>query len=1856
MCEHLEHRLLLTSNVLDYTRADLELMESLKSQGADGLVPYYELQVDKGDKYGELALGVVTGKTASGAAARSFASNIASNLGVDTDGLDDSELEQLAVTLMIHNYESKKARFESGDRKLVLSWSEQLEDHRKGYRDRGLPIDGWTLFAPIGHSGLSENGKQELFQSIVDSSDTGILEDSGIGIGLTFRVVRDFEIERHFGDNLGYTEAQLAQGVWAEAFLIGGAHGGSSAWLSGLSTWYVAKREGFLDQIYGETKRLEPLDVIWVPEAPPVAADPGANGLAIGEYATDSSTTLTQGTLPDGSQFLFERSEKGNYRIVTGDSSEQSGSFVVNSEKDIFVRSESVVSRQRASDGDYEVQLRWRDLVFDTNEIGSLFGTNIGRLIAGDDPFAQIVGGAVGASIVENFAEFAEAVSSSVFAVGLDTPFEQITKSSLGDIVNDSVENVQAASLDALSSLIIAEAAEAIGADGFAGRVFTIAGDTVADQIASNIKSAIDQSKVIDSTVIFENFDSLELVSSFGTALGSYVGGEIADDVIEIDSIAEAISTSVVGTYVGIQGGAIGAAVAGVTGTTGSIATAVSGTIVGELAGTYLGALLLPGVGALIGTVFGQAIGSAIFEFFDGVTNGWFTDLFSPDPLHYVYVTFNEDGSELVFHSDGSKDTTADLRQATYSLNDAYMEAVNDVIDDIGGKVDTSVFSDVHSHAYFGYVHAGNVFGDDDFKVSLGGGPNYVNANGDLAKLIRTGVEYELLKLRFLDGNQVKVRAFEKWQDSVASPATGDGLHSLAKYMQVAEDYGRYLESAPAINALIVSNPNTPFAVQWVSALMQAEAMGLHQPYNVGYDTSADGTCTFRNDFIVTADGNDQVCGGSGSDVIRTHGGDDTVNGGFDDDNIDSGAGNDNVWADTGADHVTAGDGDDVVSGGPGPDALDGGTGIDVLTYSGANTAIHTSLLVGKGFSGEASGDQISNFENLVGTGLGDHLEGNDLANSIYGGQGPDLIEGHAGVDTLFGEGGDDVIRGGRDADRVFGGVGNDQISGGDGDDELAGEGGNDTINGGSGNDRLIGNHPGGVGQDTLIGGPGDDQLEGGSMADSLDGGEGDDTVYAGPGDDTVNGGSGDDQLLGDDGADNIDAGPGADVVFGGKDGDVISGGLGRDLLGGDDGNDTIDGGEDDDEIFGANGDDLLIGGSGNDEIGGEDGHDEIHGNDGDDSIYADGPGWAGNDIVFAGEGNDLVRAGRGEDVIHGGPGNDFIFGEEGRDNIFGNEGEDFINSGEGDDIVNGGADADTILSHAGKDTVQGGPGDDLIFTLGDNDVADGGLGADRIFGDEGRDTLRGSDGDDYVDGGNQNDNVFGGRGNDVVIGGGGDDRVLGDDGDDVVHGDWIPNPNALPNNEQDILSKIQVKPNFSTWGLLYQGEGYTLEGIRNANHEMVVINPAKNSITNAPSSEEFWSPREIELIRNSGKTVFGYVNLAKMGSYLDEWNPTWTDNGIAGGVATSEAPDWIGTVESSSTRLIDFAAEGWHEVVFGRTEQMIRQGFDGTLLDDVLEYYFRVPLEPGTNGFNAAIAETASVMRDFVISLREYADTRMIAHGRNERFQLIVNGAPYILTDAIRSLDIDSNPQSQRYLDAIDAILIENYISRGDQFTVDTTRERFLEEGIPVLSIDTEQVTQQQKVNVITQAVNQGIVPYVTETANYDRLNEDFLTVLAAPGPVCGDDVLDGGAGSNLLIGGCGSDTFVISTSSETTIDDIGPNEMIDLTAFEVSFDQLRKVQSGSDTHVSLPNGSTITILNANVNELDARRFIGLVGGNPILGNGDSELSDNDIDILSEAVRTDLQRPEFDLNEDDEVDEEDLQHWVQRRIPVTLT
>ena len=505
-------------------------------------------------------------------------------------------------------------------------------------------------------------------------------------------------------------------------------------------------------------------------------------------------------------------------------------------------------------------------------------------------------------------------------------------------------------------------------------------------------------------------------------------------------------------------------------------------------------------------------------------------------------------------------------------------------------------------------------------------------------------------------------------------------------------------------------------------------------------------------------------------------------------------------------DTLTGDDGDNVIEGRDGDDTLDGrgnsATGGDTVSYRSSDDGVTVSLVSGFTLEGgHAAGDDISNFENIIGSGHADTLTGDT---------GDNVIEGLAGNDTLDGgTGGTDTLS----YQSSPGGVQVD-LNQGDLDD------GTRLIER-SANGHAAGDKVTFATFENIIGSRHGDTLTGDNNANTLTGGAGNDELHGDDGVDMLFGGAGNDRLYGDDENDTLTGGAGADRLDGGDNGtggDTASytgapAGVTLDLAAGrgregDANGDTF---FDIENFTGSDHDDTFIASDDPDNIDG-DGHDgddmgDADGVDGDTVSYekstkavtvnlttgthtggyAEDDTLAGIENVTGSAHRDTLVGDNSANVLNGGGDNDTLTGNGGAD-IFrfaGRHGDDDItdfSQGEDkidlsafrniasiedlEDLIDTGTDTEIYLSSHGGGEIEL---DDFSGELTNDDFIfySRPIGV-KLTGGPKADTLRGSNGDNRLNGKEGNDVLYGGDGNDELTGGAGADTLHGGKGSDT--------------------------------------------------------------------------------------------------------------------------------------------------------------------------------------------------------------------------------------------------------------------------------------------------------------------------------------------------------------------------------------------------------------------------------------------------------------------------------------------------------
>ena len=385
-----------------------------------------------------------------------------------------------------------------------------------------------------------------------------------------------------------------------------------------------------------------------------------------------------------------------------------------------------------------------------------------------------------------------------------------------------------------------------------------------------------------------------------------------------------------------------------------------------------------------------------------------------------------------------------------------------------------------------------------------------------------------------------------------------------------------------------------------------------------------------------------------------------------------------------------------------------------------------------------------------VGSGQGEIVQGNSLANYLVSGNGNDILEGRGGNDTyVVNNSGDSVVEGQNEGlDQVVSSVSYTLIDNIEnlkltGATNISGTGNNqaNVIVGGTGNNDLNG----GGGADSLMGGAGDDTLFGGNDldVDTLDGGRGNDTYLV-------------TRLF----ADSSDI---RDVI---NESIAESGGI-----------DTI----------------LIPAVETQEPFVIPRGIENLRVSTSDSSIDIDG-NLSSNEITGNSRAN-IISGKQGDDTLLGGGGNDFLFGDEGDDvldgsNMYGGSGNDTYRFSDASQLIKDtGGDADNIEASISYDH------DARVLaarTVGDiENITLTGTSAINASLDDSNNTLTGNEANNRLEGNGGNDTLVGNGGTDTLVGGAGTDSLVGGDGDDVYLVDELDTIVEAANGGSDTIFSL---------------------------------------------------------------------------------------------------------------------------------------------------------------------------------------------------------------------------------------------------------------------------------------------------------------------------------------------------------------------------------------------------------------------------------------------------------------------------------
>jgi hypothetical protein len=488
-----------------------------------------------------------------------------------------------------------------------------------------------------------------------------------------------------------------------------------------------------------------------------------------------------------------------------------------------------ILTRERDVDENGEPTGAWEQHVeaYDPNapdpddlsaaQIGEIFGSQLGSLIAGDNPFAQVLAGSALATVLGN-------IGGAISYFNSDD-FDADDAGSLSDEIDDVeipefsnfFKVLKGQAVGAVSGFLAAELGEALGVDGFGGQLFNTIASRSIGYVLGTVADNIFFPAANWNGDIFAGMSADGLITSLEFGIGGMIGGYLARQIVDIDSQGAAIGASLgqaIGSFVGgaVATGftsAIGAAAGtaalaeGVlAGIGASFAEALGLTVaataagsVGTLAST-LGAFLIPGIGVFIGVIVGSLIGSL------------FTEKVVPQAEGEVEINFDEGRFYLdrVFAKDGgSKELAREMAEASRDILNGYLDMIG------GDNANMISPTQIYGH------RNGQLF----VKVDTDGDGDLDQVNVESAgEAVAKGVVYAI-KGTHIEGGDIYMKR-------AVLNSTATTLDGLLGDLKAAEDYKHYLTYKPLIDAMIQFDPTSVFAASWVITILRAEELGLN--------------------------------------------------------------------------------------------------------------------------------------------------------------------------------------------------------------------------------------------------------------------------------------------------------------------------------------------------------------------------------------------------------------------------------------------------------------------------------------------------------------------------------------------------------------------------------------------------------------------------------------------------------------------------------------------------------------------------------------------------------------------------------------------------------------------------------------------------------------------------------------------------------------------------------------------------------------------------------------------------------------------------------------------------------------------
>ncbi len=984
-------------------------------------------------------------------------------------------------------------------------------------------------------------------------------------------------------------------------------------------------------------------------------------------------------------------------------------------------------------------------------DLAASFGTTLGRQLAGDDLVLGTLTGSLVGALAYNIGQQIDVYRGVASFTGDGLSITRDNAGAVwGNFTNELATFTANAAIGSTSSWLALELGEALGLEGFGAEVFSTGASTL---IGHTLNNLVAQTNVFSGVQTQPQwFGDGAAPGAFQDALGasfvSFLATKLGSLVVQPQTQAAAILSSL-GAAAGTMGKFVG-------GYIGSAATSLATSAFGKAAGAAIKVLFnaIPGLGTFIGFVLGAFIGNLFGRKKPRIPTASAEVYLQIPSAQYALGSVSASGGGNI-----------DLVRA---MGEAARDTLNGLIAVVTYGDDAARVSNSYSPSqYYGHTGGQLWIKYDSNKDGVIASNEQFNVNS-ADEAVDKGVLFALPATQIVGGDLILKRAL---YNMIRRPGQVTSVAQLTGDLQIAEDYGFYLQNRSIIDAMIAepytsmklatldylayvlsdaarlnaykaahpagsadADPNAKNLAQirsWGKTQWDALPVATQTSLlaaNSSWNVAADIDTTFydaNKAFMTRALAKEQVAL-TGADLTFYNANKAQIDRIISRIAVTQFAAAWIITLQRAAElELNRAAASDFYGGAKG--FIDGvgvtiaGAPIDYESVSFALQGANNDLLVSYRMLGSTETQTFLEPGWFADVGFTTSTVASDrtLRNFFDSRASTTTVT----LDDLSGtfQGNDDIFLGGSAADTLRGRIGDDWLDGNAGNDALWGGDGNDLLLGKDGDDNLQGE----VGDDVLIGGAGNDTLTGGPT--TITGVQRDnDLIFMGAGSaNIVSGGAGDDVVYAEAGGGTINGGAGLDTIsyrylrtanLGG----ASDPSLWVSTLNGEARGVYIDWSTG--AKYGAAADDTL---TVVENIEGSDFADWLKGNTSANTLK----GLAGRDTLNGHSGDDVLEGGAGVDTLDGGAGYDTASyaGSSSAVWIDRTANESFGGDAEGDvflgiEDIRGSRFADTLKGDSGINIVSGGGGDDWI------------IATPGILGGARSEDYRGGDGFDFID------------------------------------------------------------------------------------------------------------------------------------------------------------------------------------------------------------------------------------------------------------------------------------------------------------------------------------------------------------------------------------------------------------------------------------------------------------------------------------------------------------------------------------------